>query len=44
MYIHKQAKRKDVFSKALVLFEIRLVVFQKGTDVLKAPVVWSNTY
>lgn len=39
MYIKKQEKQQDVLIKALDVFLICPVVFKKGADVLKFPVV-----
>ena len=39
VYIKKQEKQQDVLIKALDVFLICSVVFKKGADVLKFPVV-----
>ena len=39
VYIKKQEKQQDVLIKALDVFLICPVVFKKGADVLKFPVV-----
>ena len=39
VYIKKQEKQRDVLIKALDVFLICPVVFKKGADVLKFPVV-----